>query len=81
MNEKENKRALDRLAALMKKTDPARLRAALVKSSTVSMRTSDHEKADMQKMATTCGLTLTEYLTRLHYFANELLAVEGGKRH
>ena len=68
------KQKLDRLATILKDVSPDRLRSALVKEDTVQIRVSSTEKADMQRVAKACNLTLTDYLGRLHAFAAEKLA-------
>lgn len=81
MNESQKKR-LDRLADLMRGTDPERLRLALTKDATIQMRVTGPDKDSMQETASGLGLTLTEYLVRLHLFAVEVLAThsKGGKK-
>lgn len=68
---------LDRLAELLKGTTPARLRTAIVKSESLTIRLTLSDKTSMEQTAKHCGLTLTDYLTRLHWFAAEKL--EGSK--
>ena len=67
------KERLDRLAELVKTIGPERMRAALVKTHRINMRVSAADKEGMEAMAKLCGLTLTEYLTRLHLLAQEAL--------
>ena len=72
-----NKRKrLDQLAAALRDVSPQRLREALVKDTTVSLRITQSDKADMQRVSKFCRLTLTEYLTRLHVFASQRLFLE-----
>lgn len=59
----------DRLAELLKGIPPERVRMVLMKEETLTIRTTAHDKSEMQRVAKACGLTLTEYLTRLHIFA------------
>jgi predicted PhzF superfamily epimerase YddE/YHI9 len=47
----------------------AQLNDSLAKTETVVFRVSKAEKADMQATASKMGLSLTEYLTRLHQIA------------
>lgn len=56
---------------------PERLKRALVKTETITIRLSLADKTAMQKTAQECGLTLTDYLTYLHFFAVKMLS--GGK--
>lgn len=71
------KQKLDQLAAIMKGIPPDRLRSVLVKEETVQIRVSATEKADMQRAAKACNLTLTDYLCRLHAIAAQKLAGKG----
>ena len=71
------KQKLDRLAMIMQEVSPDRLRSALVKEDTVQIRVSATEKADMQRVAKACNLTLTDYICRLHAFAAEKLDRRG----
>lgn len=71
------KEKLDRLATIMKDVPPDRLRSALVKEDTVQIRVSATEKADMQRVAKECNLTLTDYLCRLHAIAAHKLDRKG----
>ncbi|KAF0241625.1 MAG: hypothetical protein FD180_4349 [Planctomycetota bacterium] len=78
----KRKAMLDRLAELLKGTEPERLRSVLAKDATIIFRVSESDKASMAETATALGLTVTDYLTRLHLFAVEVLAKgrNGGKR-
>ncbi len=67
---------LDRLAKVLKGISSDRLRDVLVKEATLTIRLTASEKADMQRVAKACGLTLTDYLTRLHLFASQRLFAE-----
>ena len=58
-----------KLADLIVGTSPDKMKAALQKNETIQMRVSLKDKYSMQWAAKSCGLTLTEYLTRLHYIA------------
>lgn len=73
---KQTTQHLDRLASVMRSIPPERLRSALVKDERIQVRVTASEKADMQQTAKNCGLTLTEYLTRLHHLAGEQLEDE-----
>lgn len=64
----------DRLAEALKDVPPDRLREALVKDTPITFRATRHERDDMHRVAKACGLTLTDYLLRLHLFASTLLA-------
>ena len=46
-----------------------KLKAALAKNAVVVFRATSGEKADMQKTAKSLGLSLTEYIGRLHALA------------
>lgn len=67
---------LDQLAAALKDVSPDRLREALVKDESITLRITKGDKADMQRVSKFCRLTLTEYLTRLHLFASQRLILE-----
>ena len=72
-----NKRKrLDKLAAALRDVSPQRMRELLVKDTTVNLRITQSDKADMQRVSKFCRLTLTEYLTRLHVFASQRLFVD-----
>lgn len=75
--ESESKK-LDRLAAALRDVPSARLISALVKNKTVTIRVTETDKAEMFETAKACGLTLTEYVLRLHWFAVENLTKKGG---
>lgn len=72
-----DKEKFDRLAELLKGTSPERLKTLLVKSESLTIRLTPTDKAGMERAAKHCGLTLTDYLTRLHYFVWDKL--ERGK--
>ena len=55
----------DRLAVLLKRSTPEGLRRGLVKRNRLALRVSDLDKEEI--------LTVTEYLTRLHYHAAALM--------
>lgn len=63
----------DRLAEAFKQTAGEQLQHALGKTAIIQMRVSVSDKAGMTSTAGGLGLTLTDYLTRLHYFAADLL--------
>lgn len=65
------KEMLDRLAELIKKVPLQRRADVLVKSERINLRISLADKQGIERMAAGCGLTVTEYLTRLHYLAEQ----------
>ena len=65
------KEKLDRLAELVKAIGPKRMAQTLVKSENIQIRVTVADKAEIERMATYCGLTVTDYLTRLHYLAKQ----------
>ena len=67
----------DRLATVLKTVPANRLRASLMKTRAIAMRVTEDDHASMHRTATACGMTVTEYITRLHMFAAPMLA---GKR-
>jgi hypothetical protein len=66
----------DRLAEALRDVSPERLREALVKEESITLRVTFSDKTDMQRVAKACKLTLTEYLTRLHLFASQRLFID-----
>ncbi len=62
-------KTLDKLAEKLRGIGPERIKMILNKSETISIRVTPVDKKSMTKMAKSCGLTLTEYLTRLHLLA------------
>jgi hypothetical protein len=64
----------DRLASALRDVSASRLRDVLVKDTAITIRLTKHERDDMHHVAKACGLTLTDYLIRLHLFASEKLA-------
>ena len=66
----------DRLGAALSNVSCSDLRRALLKDTPITFRATKQERDDMHQVATACGLTLTDYLIRLHYFASQQLCVE-----
>lgn len=75
---KKDKR-LDQLAAALKDVSPVHLREALVKGESITLRITQGDKVDMQRVSKFCRLTLTEYITRLHWFASQRLFIDKAK--
>lgn len=71
------KQKTDRLATVLNKIPAKRLRAALTKTKAIAIRVTADDHEGMLKTAKVCGMTVTEYLTRLHAFAAEKLAGKG----
>lgn len=61
-------RTLDKLAETLKEVHPSRLGKLLDKKETVNMRVSETDKDTLKATSQALGLTVTEYLLRLHYF-------------
>ena len=59
----------------MKAMPPERLELILRKSETVQIRVTPAEKDEMKRAASRYGLTVTEYLSRLHALAQGILEV------
>ena len=78
---KASGKGVDRLAELLRGVPPKRLDTFLAKRASLSMRLSETDLAGMKKMAKGCGLTVTEYLTRLHYFAEAKRGSLKGQQH
>jgi len=70
----------DQMKKLKKAIKPEELRQEMVKSARVNLRVSEADKEKMTKMAKLCGMTLTEYLTRLHLIAFEKLGDDVPKK-
>jgi hypothetical protein len=68
----------DRLGEVLRDVSPSDLRRVLVKDTPITFRATKQERDDMHRAAAACGLTLTDYLIRLHVFASQHLA--GTKR-
>lgn len=66
-------RGPDKFDEAMRKISPKRLQAALAKTRIISFRLSEDYKESMARAAKKCRLTLTEYILRLHYLADEKL--------
>ena len=64
---------IKKLAKILKDTDPDRLRTFIAKDSAITIRVSETDKADMRRIAKSLNLTVTEYLTRMHYFVAQNL--------
>lgn len=76
MSKAGGKEGVDHLAKLLRGVSPSRLDTFLAKRVSLSMRVSESDRAAMRRVAKACGLTVTEYLTRLHYFAEAKLKVK-----
>lgn len=70
---KDPQAALDAIAKQLRHIDPARLETLLVKKAVIQFRVTESEKADIQRTASELGLTVTDYLLRLHAWASESL--------
>lgn len=73
---KKKAQQFDKLAAVLKGIPSSRLREILVKDTPITFRATRHERDDMHRVAKACGLTLTDYLIRLHVFASQRLFLE-----
>jgi predicted DNA binding CopG/RHH family protein len=72
MSPKKEKALYDELAKAVRGMSPDRLALVLGKTESVRMRVTPAEKDAMKRTASRYGLTLTEYLTRLHALAEEI---------
>ena len=70
---KDVQKDLDRLAELMKDIPPERLEKVLRKSKLVTMRVSKADHESLKRTASKLGLTVTDYLLRLHHLASRKL--------
>ena len=65
---------LDALADAMREVDPTRL-AEQTRETQINIRLSEWERDSIRLAAQSCGLTVTDYLLRLHHLAaHRLLA-------
>lgn len=71
----------DPFSAALNQASTSDLRHALVKDTPITFRVTRHERDDMHRAATACGLTLTDYLIRLHRLASQRLGVETKDAH
>lgn len=64
---------LKRLARILKSTDAARIRDVVAKDTQLNIRLSRTELTHMKQTAASLGLTLSEYLIRIHWLVSERL--------
>lgn len=69
---------LDQLAENLRDVPTERLESLLVKRGRISLRVTDADKASIEQTAQACNLTVTEYITRIHYLA--IAGLRGGRR-
>ena len=69
---KTDKALYDRLAKTLRGIGPDRLAQVLGKSESVRIRITPAEKDAMKRIASRYGLTVTEYLTRIHSLVQEI---------
>lgn len=74
---KEQQKELDKLVRLMKQIPPERAAMILHKNKTITIRVTEADKEEMSTTAQAMGLTLTEYILRLHELA--MVALRGKK--
>jgi hypothetical protein len=80
LSPKREKALYDELAKAVRGMSPDRLALVLGKSESVRMRVTPTEKAAMKRIASRYGLTLTEYLTRLHALVEEITERKKGRK-
>lgn len=68
----ETERRLDELADMLRKVPLARLETVLRKTETLNVRATLSDKTSIQQAAKRYRLTVTEYLVRLHWFAEAI---------
>jgi uncharacterized protein (DUF1778 family) len=68
------KQDLDALSRALSGVDPERLAQVLDKRERINLRVSETDKQAIQSTAKNLGLTVTDYLLRLHVFAKETLS-------
>ena len=74
---KEQQKELDKLVRLMKQIPPERAAMILHKNKTITIRVTEADKEEMSTTAQAMGLSLTEYILRLHELA--MVALRGKK--
>jgi hypothetical protein len=67
-------RKTDRLGRTLKHIPAKQIRASMTKTRMLVMRVTADDHAGMHRTAKACGMTVTEYMTRLHLFAAPKLA-------
>jgi len=72
-----SRKKTDRLARALEKIPTKQLRASMVKTRAIALRVTAGDHAGMHRTAKACGMTVTEYITRLHAFAAERLVSKG----
>jgi hypothetical protein len=77
---REQEILLERLVKTMKAMPPERLAQVLRKGVTVQIRVTEQEKGEMKRAASRYGLTVTDYLCRLHGLAEEIARKAGPSR-
>ncbi len=68
-----NEIGIKRLAKTLKGMKPERLRMLLAKDKGITIRLSESDRDDMRRVAKSLNLTVTEYITRMHYLVSESL--------
>ncbi len=63
---KDVQKDLDRLADLVKGIPPERLEKVLLKNRLLTMRITEADHEDIKRTASRLGLTVTDYMLRLH---------------
>jgi len=68
-----NEIGIKRLAKTLKGMKPERLRMLLAKDKGITIRLSESDRDDMRRVAKSLNLTVTGYITRMHYLVSESL--------
>ncbi len=61
----------DRLSKTLRRAEDAEVAGALLKDASINMRVSSQDRRELKAAATFYALSMTEYLLRLHRFADE----------
>lgn len=69
----EEEKKSDRLAEALRGIPTKRIQRLIVKTESLTIRLTLADKTSMELAAKACHLTLTDYLTRLHYLVSERL--------
>lgn len=74
MTKQQVARDLDRLAAALSDVEPSRLCTLTRKRARLDLRVSESDKASIEQTARHLGLSVAEYLLRLHQHVHERLS-------
>ncbi len=76
----EAQATMDRLIEVVRNIPPERLALVLERSKRINFTVTPHEHDDIRATADAFGLTMTDYLLRIHALVSERIREEGRKR-